>query len=284
MPTTLAIVGAGRVGRSLARALRRRGYRIGAVVTTRPRTARAAVRFIGAGVALARIGLVVGQADILLIATPDRAVADVARALAHLPARWSGKVVLHTSGALSSRELLPLRRCGAAVGCLHPLYPFPRPVADLPRGVVFGVEGDGRASSRAAHMAGQLGGKIVRVRTKGKAHYHVAAVMAAGHVITLLELARQVLARAGVRGKNAQRVLLPLTEAALRGYRARGARAWTGPIARGDSATVRRHLVALKDLPLEVRQVYVILARAGLHSLPAARARAARELRRLLER
>lgn len=284
MPTTIAVVGAGRVGRSLARALRRRGYRIGAVVTTRPRSAQAAVRFVGAGKAQAGIDSAVAPADIVLIATPDSAVAEAARALARLPVRWRGKTVLHTSGALSSRELLPLRRRGAAVGCLHPLYPFPRAVKNLPRGIVFGVEGDRRACAVAARLAKTLGSTVVRVQARGKAHYHAAAVMAAGHLLTLLELASRVLARAGVRGKNARRALVPLAEATLRGYRERGARAWTGPIARGDAETVWRHLVALKDLPLDAQRVYVCLARAGLHSLGAPRGRGAKELRRLLER
>ena len=190
--------------------------------------------------------------------------------------------MLHTSGALSSRALVPLRRRGAAIGCLHPLYPFPRPVAKLPRGIVFGIEGGGEAGATATQLARKLGGRVVRVQAKGKAHYHAAAVMAAGHVLTLLELARRVLARAGVRSKDARRTLLPLAEATLQSYKARGARAWTGPIARGDAATVRRHLVALKDLPLGVRQAYVSLARAGLHLLGTPGNRSARELRRLL--
>ena len=284
MPTTIAVVGAGRVGRSLGRALRNRGLRLGAVVTTNLRSSRAAVRFVGAGKPLARIEKGVAEGDIVLISTPDRAVAEVARALARLPVRWHGKAVLHTSGALSSRELLPLRRRGAAVGCLHPLYPFPHALKTLPRGIVFGVEGDRRACAMAARLARKLGGTVVRVQAKRKTHYHAAAVMAAGHLLTLLELASSVLARAGVRGRDARRALLPLAEATLQAYSRCGARAWTGPIKRGDAETVWRHLVALKEMPLDVQQVYVSLARAGLHSLGALRGRSERELRRLLER
>ena len=284
MPTTIAVVGAGRVGRSLARALRRRGYRIGAVVARRSGSAQAAARFIGAGKPRAQIEAAAARADIVLISTPDSAVGETAERLAELPVRWRGKTALHTSGALSSRELLPLRRRGAAVGCLHPLYPFPQAVKKLPRGIVFGVEGGWRARAVAARLAKALGGTVVRVQAGGKAHYHAAAVMAAGHLLTLLELASRVLARAGLRGRDTRRVLVPLAEATLRSYGERGAHAWTGPIKRGDAETVERHLVALKELPLDVRQVYVILARAGLHCFGASRGRAARKLRRLLER
>jgi len=284
MPATIAVVGAGRVGRSLARALRRRGFRIGAVVTRRTRSAQAAVHFIGAGNPQARMDSSVSLADIVIISTPDSVVGEAAQSLARLPVRWRGKTALHTSGALSSRELRLLRRRGAAVGCLHPLYPFPQAVKNLPRGIVFGVEGGRRARAVAARLARALGGTVVRVQAGGKAHYHAAAVMAAGHLLTLLELASRVLARAGVRGRDARRALVPLAEATLRSYGERGAHAWTGPIKRGDAETVERHLVALKELPLDVRQVYVILARAGLHCFGASRGRAARKLRRLLER
>lgn len=283
MPTTIAVVGAGRVGRSLAHALRKKGFRLGAVVTTNPRSAQAAVRFLGAGKPLAQIEKGAAEADIVLIATPDGAVAEAARSLARLEVRWRGKTVLHTSGALPARELLPLRRRGAAVGCMHPLYPFPRTVERLPRGIAFGIEGDRRACAVAARLAKKLGGTVVRVRASGKAQYHAAAVLAAGHLLTLVELASRVLARAGVRDRDARRALVTLAEATLRGYRDVGVRAWTGPIARGDAETVWRHLVALKELPLDVQRVYVSLARAGLRSFGKAQGRSARELRRLLQ-
>lgn len=282
MPTTVAVVGAGRVGRSLGWALRERGFRLGAVVTTNLRSSRAAVRFLRAGKPLARIEEAVAEGGIVLISTPDRAVAEVARALARLPLRWRGKVVLHTSGALPSRELLPLRRRGAAVGCLHPLFPFPHALKTLPRGIVFGVEGDPRACAMAARLARTLGGTIVRVQAKRKTHYHAAAVMAAGHLLTLLELAGRVLARAGVRGRDARRALLPLAEATLQSYSRWGVRAWTGPIKRGDAETVWRHLVALKEMPLGVQHVYLALAQASVALYRKRPDKATRELCRLL--
>ena len=107
MAKTVALVGAGRVGQTLGRALRRRGYRIGAVVTRRPATARAAARFIGAGRPISNLKSeisTVGDAGIVLIATNDNQVAVAAQALARLKRNWRGRVVLQASGALSSRD------------------------------------------------------------------------------------------------------------------------------------------------------------------------------------
>lgn len=282
MPKTLALVGPGRVGQTLARALRRR-HRIGAVVARRLRAARAAVRFIGAGQARARLDAALGQADIILIAVPDRQVAEAAHSLGQLNINWRGKVVLHTSGALGSQELGLLQECRAAVGSLHPLYPFPRPLRQFPRGVVFGLEGDRRAVREAAALVRALGGQPMRIRPEEKALYHAAATMVAGHLMTLVDLGTRLLARAGASKTRARHALLPLVRETLESYERWGARAWTGPLERGDAETVWHHLVALKTLPRHYREAYLALAHAGLVLYRDERHPATKELRRLLE-
>ncbi|MGH9862013.1 MAG: Rossmann-like and DUF2520 domain-containing protein [Candidatus Acidiferrales bacterium] len=284
MGKTIAVVGAGRVGQTLARALRRRGYRIGAVVTLSPRTARQAARFIGAGSAAANQRSGIAAADIILIATPDSQVSRAARALSDLAATWRGKVVLHTSGPLSSRELAALARKGAAVGSLHPIYPFPRPLKDFPRGVFFGLEGEPRAVKEAATLARALGGQRIRVRADQKRLYHAAAALVAGHLMTLAELGTRMLARAGVPNVRARRALLPLAEKTLAAYTRWGERAWTGPLARGDAKTVRWHLEALQRLPRQYGEVYRVLGRAGLNLFRPASDKRTRALQALLKR
>src|SRR5574337_144735 len=101
MARTISIVGAGRVGTTLGKRLRQLGWRIGAVVTRSGRTARAAVRTIGAGKPNWSIGPEVFAADLVLVCTPDDAMPAAVRSIAKLGGRdWRGKVVLHTSGAL----------------------------------------------------------------------------------------------------------------------------------------------------------------------------------------
>jgi len=283
MGKTIAVVGAGRVGQTLARALRRRGYRIGAVVTSSPRTARQAVRFIGAGFAAANPNSGIAAADIVLLTTPDRRIAEVGRTLARLGANWRGRVVLHTSGAMSSRDLKALRRRGAAVGSCHPIYPFPRPLRSFPRGVVFDVEGTRRAVKEASALARSLGGIPIRLRPRGKVLCHASGSLVAGHLMALLELATRGVIRAGVPRRLAWRALEPLVRQTIEGYARWGRGAWTGPLRRGDEGTVRRHLAALRTSPEPYREVYLALGRAGLKLFGSSSRKATRELEALLK-
>lgn len=117
MSLTLAIVGAGRVGRALGRSLLELGWPVNAVITRSRATARAAVRAIGAGTPYHHLTRRVLAAEVVLLTTPDDAVSRVATRLAQMGGReWARKVVLHTSGALPFAVLAPLARCGARTG------------------------------------------------------------------------------------------------------------------------------------------------------------------------
>src|SRR3989441_9833220 len=125
MENSLAIIGAGRVGRALGRRLRELAWKIGSVVTRSEASARRAVRFIGAGKPCAGMRRQILASPVILIATPDDEIPGVAQQLARIGAEeLRGKVVLHTSGALDSRALDTAREHGAAVGSMHPLQSF----------------------------------------------------------------------------------------------------------------------------------------------------------------
>ena len=149
MAGTLSIIGAGRVGRALGRRLRELGWKIGAVVASSESSARKAVRSIGAGRAHAFLTRQVLAAQVILITTQDHSLATIAGELARIGAEeLRGKIVLHTSGALSSDVLDPVRQCGAAVGSMHPLQTFSGVGVPPLEGRVFTIEGDTR---RGAH-------------------------------------------------------------------------------------------------------------------------------------
>ncbi len=262
---TIALIGPGRVGQTLARALRQRGYRITAVVGRSLRQARRAVAFIGEGRPHGHLSDAPMEAETVLLAVPDSHIRIVATRLAALGGgRWRGKVVLHTSGSRSSRELTALRRRGAACGSFHPLFPFPEPLPEFPSGVFFGLEGDARAVRRGRGWARALHGIAVPVASSRKVLYHAAAALASGHALTLADLCTRILTHLGVRESSARQALLPLTRATLQQYERLGARAWTGPLARGDLETVRSHLRELKRLPPYFAGVYAALGTAGL--------------------
>lgn len=269
MLNTLAILGAGRVGRALGLELRRAGWNIGAVVTRSKASARRAARFIGAGTALPRTSGHVLNSSVILIATPDAEISEVTKELVRLDGhKLRGKVVLHTSGALGSQALIPLRKYGAAIGSMHPLQSFtgasPPPLA----GRVFAIEGEARAVRTARKIARALRALPLRIDAKNKPLYHAAAALSAGHVLAIVEAATRVLMSIGMRRSEAVRALLPMTRQVLENYERLGPRAaWTGPLARGDHAVVNAHVRALARFSPQYRAAYEVLNRVALRVL-----------------
>ncbi|HWT87958.1 MAG TPA: Rossmann-like and DUF2520 domain-containing protein [Candidatus Angelobacter sp.] len=263
MPETLSIVGAGRVGKALGRCLHDLGWRVGVVATRSIPTARAAVRAIGAGDPADHLTRQVLASKVVLIATPDDVIADVATELAHLGGNeWRDKVVLHTSGSLDSSVLGPLADAGAETGSIHPMQTFSgQSVPDL-AGCVFGIEGSPKAMKVARKMIRQTGGVAARLNGGNKAAYHAAGSIACGQVLALLETATRLLMAQGFTRRQAARALLPLTRQTLDNFERIGPRAaWTGPMARGDFSTVQRHVDALSDFPPEYQDAYKVLSR-----------------------
>jgi predicted short-subunit dehydrogenase-like oxidoreductase (DUF2520 family) len=252
----IAIVGPGRLGTSLALAFRQVGYTVVAVGgRERSATARLAVRVDAA------VTGVEGpfEADIVFLTVPDRAIAGVAAAGA-----WrAGQLVAHCSGALGLDVLGAVASSGAMRGCLHPLQTFADPAGDpsLFRGIAAGVEGDGRGAAILAQAASDLGARPFSLAGVDRAAYHAAAVFASNDVIALMAAAARAWVLAGLPPGTARESLAPLLLAAARNVAAYDLpAALTGPIVRGDAATVARHLGALAADPA-LRDLYAALAR-----------------------
>lgn len=259
-------MGPGRVGTSLAHWAVAAGGRLDAVAGRDPDTARQLARGLG-GSALPLDELDSSASDVLLICVSDPALSEVAARLARLP---QAAVALHTAGAVGAEAIAPLRAAGSAVGSLHPLKSFPRPLPDpgQAEGVVFGVDGDAEASAIAVELAEAWGGRAVRVPAESRLPYHLAATLASGGVVTLLAAADAIARRSGLP----ERVLdgyLELARGSLE--RAATARpvagAITGPVARGDRRTVGAELDALAAVAPDLEALVVALARATLRLL-----------------
>jgi len=269
MSRSISIVGAGRLGRALGRRLHRLGWSIGPIVTRSQATARAAVRFIGAGQPHVSLSREILGADVILLTVTDGALASMARALAQIePAMWRNKIALHTSGALDRKVLEPLARRGASTGSLHPMQTFSGHSDPKLAGVIFGVEGAPKAIRTASSIARSLGGIPVAVHSKKKISYHAAAVLVAGLGLALSEGATQVLLSIGFTRPKAIQALLPLMREMLRNFEHDGPHAaWTGPISRADYGTVAMHTKALHTQPKELRDAYAALARLSARVL-----------------
>ena len=262
MSRTISIVGAGRVGQTIAKRLRKLGWRIGAVVTRSRQSARAAVRAIGAGTPHASLTPEAFNADVILLSVPDDVLENVAQKLAKFVGdKLRGKVILHTSGALDHRVLAPLARRGASTGSMHPMQTFSGRNAPRLEGVIFSIEGAPAARAAAQKIARSLGGTPVIISANDKPAYHASGTIVAGHALSLVESATRTLMKIGFTRSRANQALLPLIRQMLDNYELLGPHAaWTGPLSRGDYATISKHAKALRRFPREYQDAYATLA------------------------
>jgi len=276
----IAIVGAGNLGNALALALRDAGFVIASVIARSIgesfRKAQSVAKRVGAKASVLPAD---PNSDLIWFCVPDSEIARVAAAFAE-EVSWKGKVALHSSGALSSAELEPLRRNGAAVASVHPLMTFVRGSHPSLAGVPFAIEGDAVAARVARRIVRDLGGEPYSIRKEDKAAYHAWGTFASPLVTALLATTEQVASLAGIDRKHAVQRMMPILRQTLANYAELGGpNAFSGPIIRGDVDTVRRHLGVLRGLPA-ARRVYSSLARSALQYLPAKNRRA---LKRILD-
>jgi predicted short-subunit dehydrogenase-like oxidoreductase (DUF2520 family) len=279
---SIAIVGAGRLGRALALSLREAGYEIQELIAREARGSLSRARNLAARVGGRASSIRAPRltAKVVWLCVPDGAISRCAEVLAEA-ADWKGKIALHPSGALTSSELAALKRKGASVASSHPLMTFVRKVTPSLSGVPFALEGDPAAVRVAKQMVRDLGGEPFAIARKHKAAYHTWGGFTSPLLVAALVTAEQVARKAGMNRKMARRRMLPIVRQTLANYFQKGAaEAFSGPIIRGDTATIKKHLRILHQLP-EAKQVYLALARAALKSLPA---KNKGQLRRILEK
>jgi predicted short-subunit dehydrogenase-like oxidoreductase (DUF2520 family) len=257
------------VGRALGRRLREAGWRVIAVSARSEASAKSAARFIGGGRAMAGVPASLIGAGLILLTVPDDALTMVTAQLAQLAAaELRDKIVLHTSGALDSSVLQPLRDLGAAVGSMHPLQTFSGVGIPPLTGKVFATEGDELAVRAARRIARTLGGLPVAIEAVQKPLYHAAGVFGAGLCLALEEAGVQVLMNVGLKRREARQALLSLTRQVLENYDKLGPqKAWTGPLARGDYRVVAAHRAALSRLQPEFLAAYCAMNRLAARVL-----------------
>ncbi|MFL5496383.1 MAG: Rossmann-like and DUF2520 domain-containing protein [Gemmatimonadales bacterium] len=253
----VAIIGAGRMGQGLALALGAAGLDV-VLLSQGPRELVSPLVLHPGPRRDA-----VGAAGLVLLATPDDAIPQIARELAAEQAVGPSQVVLHLSGVLDRRALRALEASGAALGSFHPLQTIadPSSAAERLAGCYVGIEGDGRALAMGKWLAVILRMHPVELATDRKATYHAAAVFAANYTVALAGIAERLARSAGVPPELAGQLYRPLMEGAVSNLELGPAAALTGPIRRGDVATVQAHLAALEPAD---RQLYRMLGLAAL--------------------
>jgi predicted short-subunit dehydrogenase-like oxidoreductase (DUF2520 family) len=246
------------MGQGLGLALKRRGYKV-ALVNRRPRELIAPLILHQGSRAEAT-----SAAELVLIATPDDAIGEVAAELAAERAISRNQVVLHLSGLLDRKALFALEESGAGCGSFHPLQSVadPTTAAERLKGAFVGIEGDERALIAAERLANTLRMIPVRIPAEAKPAYHAGAAFVANYTVALVGVAERLARSAGVSPDIAAKIYLPLLGGSVANLTQLGpAASLTGAVRRGDVQTIQSHLDALSG---EDRNLYRTVARAAV--------------------
>ncbi|MEQ9310391.1 MAG: DUF2520 domain-containing protein [Balneolaceae bacterium] len=240
---TSTIIGNGRLGGALSRALNEAGYKV--------------MEVYDKGESIKNLG------DWIFIATPDSEISKVVSDLTFKFKNLDGKNIFHSSGTISYSILEELQKLGAETACFHPLQAITNKT-DSFKGIYFDLEGDEEAVSTLERLAENLGAKSIRVTPKEKELLHISAVMASNYLVTLADMAIQVSGASGIPQRTLVDALLPLMESSLKNLtELTPSEALTGPISRGDVQTIQKHIKLLENED----DLLVLYKKLGLQTL-----------------
>ena len=269
MKQKLGFIGAGTVGIALAARLDAVGYEVVSVFSRSPEsTERLAARVPDCTVARS-YQEVADNSDLVFITTPDGAIGNVVTRIT-----WSeGKSVIHCSGADSAEVLSPARQEGALTGAFHPLQTFAgvdQAIENIP-GSTFAIEAEEPLLTTLKEMATALKCRYIQLEASDKVIYHAAAVMACNYLVTLIKESTDLWKTFDIPTDQATQALLPLIQGTIHNIETVGIPdCLTGPIARGDIGTIRKHIEALEKASPDVLRTYLEL---GLKTVPIALAK-----------
>lgn len=260
---SIGIIGMGRAGTAMAHAFAAAGYRVAVVLK---RGGCGQVESAGRIFPVLDLAVLTQEMDVILIATPDRIIGEIVKELQQTPTGRC-RAVLHMSGAMTSQVLQPLQERGLLTGVLHPLQSLARldkALENLP-GSYFTFEGEPSLEAWIRQVVGELGGQLLVIaQNEEKVFYHAGASIVANFLVVLAQMGVLCLQKAGFDEEEARRALVPLMKGTLNNLTdLTPVQALTGPVARGDIATVKAHLAGLtRELP-QALPPYLALAGAA---------------------
>ena len=263
---SIAIVGPGRLGSSLAETLVKTAYPLREIIF---RNAKKHAYDLARNLHTRAVTLKKARfdADIIWLCVPDALIESTALSLKSHTA-WKNKIVFHSSGALASDALHVLRERGASVASVHPLMTFVHGSRPALKGVPFGLEGDQIAVRAARQIIKSLGANAFLVRKQDKALYHAWGTFLSPLALAFMVTAEQLACAIGIAAKDARQKMFLIAMQTLTNYVNLGpSRSFSGPLVRGDTAIVREHLTALRRIP-EARETYIVLVKSALRHLP----------------
>lgn len=267
---SITIVGPGNVASVLAPALRKARYRLDEIVSRdlpesikRAKSLAKKTQALASTLADCRL-----DADVIWICSTDDVIAKVARALAtRRNVDWRSKIVLHASSAVTSDELKALKKQGAAVASTHFMQSF-APGSNPTLKVPFSVEGDKKAREAALEIGNALGASTLVLPKRNRVLYHAIGAFSSPMVIASLSVAEELARVTGLSSEQTRAVIGPIFSRTAENFLRKGSTAaFGGPISRGNVATLRNYLQALKRTP-EARSAFLALGKAAVKRLP----------------
>ncbi len=256
----IGFIGSGPVGTAFGVNLSRRGYPVIGVYDVVPDAAQQFADAVPGSQVFEKAQELVDAAGLVFITTPDDIIPRVAAEL-----KWhSGQSVIHCSGASTVHSLDSAKEQGAMVGSIHPCQTFAgreQAIANLP-GSTFAIEAEEPLKTTLTEIARALDGDWVYLTSEDKALYHAAACIACNYFYTLVKIATDLWQNFGKTTEEATKAYIPLLQGSVNNIASVGfPGCLTGPIARGDVATIKRHLAALEKHAPDILPLYKELGR-----------------------
>jgi predicted short-subunit dehydrogenase-like oxidoreductase (DUF2520 family) len=265
----VSIIGAGKVGTTLAVLLKKAGYRIVSVMSRKKSSARKLARLVGCTSFSDSLANLHFSTRILLLACPEETIsAIVGEIKRNASIDFTRCIVFHTSGSLTCDVLAPLRKKGATVFSLHPIQTFPKALPlsaqmEQMKDIWYGFEGERDALQFACRLVKDLGGRIVRIPKEEKILYHIVCVLASNYSVAILGAVETLARRVG--NDLTLRQVIPLIRTSIEhAFQLTPEKALTGPIARGSVSTVQKHLQKLEKVDKRLAILYRQLGKQAL--------------------
>lgn len=263
MERGIAIIGAGKVGTAIGWLLRKKGFAIASIACRTEESLQKALPYTG-GTATTNAVKAANLADIIFLTTNDDQIENVCFQIAQGGGFKKGDAVFHMSGAHSIDVLKSAREAGAEVGSIHPLQSFADvdgAIKNLP-GSVFGLTVEEPLLPLVRQIVSALDGEMVLIKDGDRSIYHAGACVACNYLVSLIHFGQRFYQALGISEDLALKAFWPLIMGTLANIERKStAAALTGPIARGDLGTLKKHLSALDARLPELAHLYRELAK-----------------------
>ena len=251
----IGFIGAGKVGFSLGRYFMECGVNVSGYYSRNLNSSKEAAAFTKTKY-YKDLEELIKESDTLFLTVPDGSIREVYSEM--IQSDIEGKCLVHCSGALSSMVFSDISEKGARGCSVHPICAVSNKLTgyqELSK-AYFTIEG--KDVGDLAELLGRCGNPVEYVSAAGKVKYHAAAVFASNLVVGLYDMASGILQECGLSESFADHALQPLFKGNADNIIAAGVtQALTGPVERGDTETVEKHLAALTG---EEREIYRILS------------------------